>query len=352
MENDTNNRTGLLCLQFLFGQVRRNVNFSSLITDNLLEEYQKTPVNVILMLAEKQQLSPEVYSSREMLDKYSGPMLMAINDENWIFIFNSSQLKDNNGTAVIIDPNLGNKALTVPVKQILERCSGQCIVFHNLAQINASKQTKISSFIQIARHYNVPVDIREVMHEYAVGEEEISDALFREVAEHYQFKIKKTDLTWDEFPSSRSVFPCVAIKNNGNYTVLCGIRYTSETEYEVVILDPESEQYNTTDRFSFYSKEQFEEQFSRKCILLKKIYRLSDEEQPFSLRWFIPEFIKNKGIFGQIALMVVMLTIFSLILSSPFVVDVNEPFAKTTPALPLVDNLYKICCNQAKLAFF
>lgn len=227
MENDTNNRTGLLCLQFLFGQVRRNVNFSSLITDNLLEEYQKTPVNVILMLAEKQQLSPEVYSSREMLDKYSGPMLMAIDDANWIFIFNSSQLKDNNGTAVIIDPNLGNKALTVPVKQILERCSGQCIVFHNLAQINASKQTKISSFIQIARHYNVPVDIREVMHEYAVGEEEISDALFREVAEHYQFKIKKTDLTWDEFPSSRSVFPCVAIKNNGNYTVLCGIRYTS-----------------------------------------------------------------------------------------------------------------------------
>ena len=167
MENDTNNRTGLLCLQFLFGQVRRNVNFSSLITDNLLEEYQKTPVNVILMLAEKQQLSPEVYSSREMLDKYSGPMLMAINDENWIFIFNSSQLKDNNGTAVIIDPNLGNKALTVPVKQILERCSGQCIVFHNLAQINASKQTKISSFIQIARHYNVPVDIRDVMHEFS-----------------------------------------------------------------------------------------------------------------------------------------------------------------------------------------
>ena len=324
MENDTNNRSGLLCLQFLFGQVRRNVNFSSLITDNLLEEYQKTPVNVILMLAEKQQLSPEVYSSREMLDKYSGPMLMAIDDANWIFIFNSSQLKDNNGTAVIIDPNLGNKALTVPVKQILERCSGQCIVFHNLAQINASKQTKISSFIQIARHYNVPVDIREVMHEYAVGEEEISDSLFREVAEHYQFKIKKTDLNWDEFPSSRSVFPCVAIKNNGNYTVLCGIRYTSETEYEVVILDPESEQYNTTDRFSFYSKEQFEGQFSGKCILLKKVYKLSDEEQPFSLRWFIPEFIKNKGVFGQIALMVVMLTIFSLIIPLFFQIVVDK----------------------------
>ena len=42
----------------------------------------------------------------------------------------------------------------------------------------------------------------------------------------------------------------------------------------------------------------------------------------------------------------------SLILSSPFVVDVKDPLARTTPALPLVDNLYKICCSHAKLALF
>ena len=80
-----------------------------------------------------------------------------------------------------------------------------------------------------------------------------------------------------------------------------------------VILDPESENYNTPDRFCTLSAEEFFEEFSGTFVLLKKVYKLTDENQPFSLRWFIPEFIKNKGIFGRIALMVVMLTIFSLI---------------------------------------
>ena len=71
MANDTNNKTGLQCLQFLFGQVRRNVNFHSLITGELLEEYQHNPVDVMLSLAAKQQLAPEVYSDRESLGKYS-----------------------------------------------------------------------------------------------------------------------------------------------------------------------------------------------------------------------------------------------------------------------------------------
>ena len=324
MKNDTNNKTGLQCLQFLFGNVRRNVNFASLITQELLEEYQQNPLDVIISLAEKQQLSPEVCSEKEALNEYSGPLMMMINNDRWILVIKSSQLKENSGSAMIIDPCAGNKALSVTVEQIWERYSGKFIIFHNLAQVDASKQTKVSSFVQIARHYNVPVDIREIMHEYAVGENEISDILFKEIANRYQFKTKKIKLAWDEFPSSRSVFPCIVIKNNGNYAVLCGVRNISETEYEAAVLDPESEKYHTADHFTFYSREQFAEEFSGKCILLKKIYKLSDEEQPFSLRWFIPEFIKNKGIFGQIALMVVMLTIFSLIIPLFFQIVVDK----------------------------
>ena len=85
---------------------------------------------------------------------------------------------------------------------------------------------------------------------------------------------------------------------------MCGIKPVSEEAYEAVLLDPESEEYNTPEHFLSYSKEDFEKEYTGEFILLKKKYKLSDEEQPFSLRWFIPEFIKQKGIFGQIALMV------------------------------------------------
>ena len=50
---------------------------------------------------------------------------MEINTSTWILIFNSAQLKNIDGTAVIFDPKAGDKPLTVSVKQIFERFSGK-----------------------------------------------------------------------------------------------------------------------------------------------------------------------------------------------------------------------------------
>ena len=38
-----------------------------------------------------------------------------------------------------------------------------------------------------------------------------------------------------------------AVKAPGSDAVLCGIKNTSETEYEAVVVDPESEKYNTAE---------------------------------------------------------------------------------------------------------
>lgn len=118
-------------------------------------------------------------------------------------------------------------------------------------------------------------------------------------------------------------FPVIAEKNNGKYAVFCGFRKNGEQE-EAVLLDPESENHDAPNHFTFLAREQFESDYTGSFILLKKTYRLSDESQPFSLRWFIPEFIKNKGIFGEIALMVAMLTVFSLIVPLFFQIVVDK----------------------------
>ena len=316
--------TGLQCLQFLFSQVRSNVNFSSLISQQILDECAENPVKIIMQLADNQQLAPEQISSFEPLKLYRGPVLMQLENESWILLLNSNQLNEENTEVSIIDPEAGQKILKVPAAQLLERANGTAVIFRNLAQIDARKQTKLTSFIQIAHHHNTPLDIREVMHEYAVGEEEIRDNLFREIASNYNFKCKNLSLSWKDLGKSKAVYPCIAIKKNGKFAVLCGIKAESETDYEAVILDPESEAYNTPDHFLFYRQEEFAKEFSGEFILLKKIYKLSDEEQPFSLRWFIPEFLKQKAVFGQIALMVVMLTIFSLVIPLFFQIVVDK----------------------------
>ena len=324
MENIPRDNSGLLCLQFLFSQVRRNVNFSSLMTQKVVEQYAVEPENVLMTLAGDQRLAPEIITSPETLKLYIGPVLLKLNGGGWIVALDSRPLAKQENNVPIIDPAAGKNVLQVPVAQVLERFGGKGIIFRNLAQVDVKKQTRLASFMQIARHNNTPADIREIMHEYAVGEDEVRENLFAEIASDYHFKMKKLNMSWKDLQKSSAVLPLIAVKTSGKYAVFCGFRNHEDGEADAVILDPESDQYNMPDHFRFLSKLEFYQEFGKKFILLKKVYKLSDEDQPFSLRWFIPEFLKNKGIFGQIALMVILLTVFSLIIPLFFQIVVDK----------------------------
>ncbi len=320
----TENFSGLTCLRTVFAKFRRNVNFDALETEELFEAYRNDAAATLLKLAGEQSLAPEKISNPELLNAYNGPVLAALKNGSWILIMDSRQFRAG-GRASIFAPTdpKDQKILLVPVSQIQERISGELILFHKLAQVDSAQQSKLYSFVAIASHHNSPVDIREIMHEYAVGTEEVKDSLFRQIASDYHFKIKTVSLPWKKLVKSESIFPCITIKKNGKYAVICGFRSKDDT-LQIALLDPESEQSHTDQRFLFLTQEEFEADYTDKVILLKKIYKLSDENQPFSLRWFIPEFIKNKGIFGEIALMVVLLTIFSLIVPLFFQIVVDK----------------------------
>ena len=61
------------------------------------------------------------------------------------------------------------------------------------------------------------------------------------------------------------------------------------------------------------AREAFEAVSAGQGLLVKRVYKLADEEQPFGLRWFIPEFLKLRGLFGQIAMAVLMINAIALI---------------------------------------
>ena len=304
------NFTGLQCLQMLLSQTRRNVNFMALVSNEVQQEFLKDNHAVITKIADEQQLRPEPIDDIKNLSNYNGPVLAHLNTGGWILIINSAQLFSGDKVS-IFDPSLPaeNQKLLVPKDQLLSRVTTDNIVFRNLTQVDSTKQTKLYAFSAIAGHHNAPVDLREIMHEYAIGEEEVSELLFKQIVNDRGFKLKTIHQSWDKLLRSETVFPCIVEKKNGKYAIICGIR-KKEDQQDIVIVDPEEQQNTGPGKFLFLSKEDFEQKYSDKLTLLKKIYKLSDESQPFSLRWFIPEFIKNKAIFGQIILMVVLLTIF------------------------------------------
>ena len=315
--------SGLKCLGILFSQVRRGLNFGALMTEAVQNEFKEAPYDTLLKLANEQELRAERIKVPDGLGLYAGPMLIPAKSGGWIIIPNARQVL-NGETVNFLDPAAGNKLLSIPRASFLEQAQEEGIIFHNLAQVDAAKQSRLTAFVSIARHNNTVADIREIMHDYAVGEDEVRDSLFKKIASDKDFHIKDVKLKWKELLKSSTVAPFIAQKINGKYAVFCGVRKQEDDTYQAVVVDPESEKFNTPDHFLFYNEEEFFQQFTGKFTLLKKHYKLSDDNQPFSLRWFIPEFLRQKAVFGQIALMVILLSIFSLVIPLFFQIVVDK----------------------------
>ncbi len=316
--------SGLHCLQALFGQFRHNVNFAALVTDEIRNRYVTDPVGVICELAEGQDLRPEVAQSLEILDSFAGPAMIRLANGHWIILLNSIQWRKSDKVGIFDNQlNTANKSALVPKREIVSRAGDRVVIFRNLAQVDASRHTRIYCLATVAHHHDTVIDLRRVMHDYAIEEEEVRENLFFQIAADYQFKAKKIRLNWEKLVKSGSVFPAIIVRKDGKYAIFCGFRKTSDGAVEAVLVDPEKES-SGGEHFLFFKQEALFAEYTDEVILLKKRYKLSDENQPFSLFWFIPEFIKLKGVFGQIALMVAMLTVLSLVVPLFFQIVVDK----------------------------
>lgn len=314
----------LLCLQKLFSQFRRNINFNALMTEELKAEFEKDELGTILSLANENELRPERCEDlQEIAKSYRAPSLVKLNNGSWILLVSTGQVVTGD-RVVIFDPavNTPDKMITVKAEQLLERATDTIIIFRNLQEVDIQKQSALFCLCSIARHHQVNMDIRRVMHEYAIDENEPRENLLAEIARDYKFRTRRTRLSWKRLLNLHQAFPAIGTKKNGKYFVLCGARKTEEGVEQIVIVDPENQDGNN--QFKYLTREEYQEMATNKVMLIKKIYRLSDEERPFGLSWFIPEFIKLRGVFGQIALTVAMITIISLVVPLFFQIVVDK----------------------------
>ena len=317
-------KTGLQCLELLFSRFRQGVNFAALVTDSLVERLDKDELDALMFLAEGQELRPEKASSSEVLTSYRGPAMIKLNNGSWILLINSNQYKTQDKVA-IYDPAMpaGRNSVVVPKEQLNSKLGDTIIIFHNLAEVDITKHTKLYAFSRIASHHNVRFNLQSVMHEYAVGEEEVKDSLLKKIASDFEFKTKKLTLSWEKLEKVQNVFPALLWKKNGKAAILCGCRKTEEST-TVAVIDPETSEASSPNPFLFLTREQFEETYTYDINCFKKTYHLADENRPFSLAWFIPEFIRMRGIFWQITVLVASLTVLSLAVPLFFQIVVDK----------------------------
>ena len=131
-----------------------------------------------------------------------------------------------------------------------------------------------------------------------------------QVARKIGLTAKLVRMAWSRLGGLGQTLPAMLVLRNGEAVILSGIRQDAE-KTEVVVRDLLA----TNQGFQFWDRAKLEEVWGGELILIKRKYALADTSQPFSLKWFIPEFLRHRRAFGDV--IVAALTLHALALASP-----------------------------------
>ena len=174
-------------------------------------------------------------------------------------------------------------------------------------------RTYSHSFVQcltaIAQHHGVQVNPDGLIDEYALPDAEPRPAMVVRMAAGIGFKARVAKLGWEGVFAQEGVFPFIGLLKDGKAVIVVGVRAGGEGSLgEVAVLNPLIPQAQV----HFLDRSMFAEVWGGTVIFLKRSHQLSDPKQPFSFRWFIPELLKHKTAFRDIAIAAVALSVLSM----------------------------------------
>jgi subfamily B ATP-binding cassette protein HlyB/CyaB len=106
---------------------------------------------------------------------------------------------------------------------------------------------------------------------------------------------------WKKLAALGYAYPVMAQQKAGHWVVVLNAVKGPDGP-ALTVLDPMSGEEQAT----LVSRAQFVEGWSGALILCKRAQRLSDEGQPFGLRWFLPELLRHKRLFRDVAVAATM----------------------------------------------
>ena len=162
--------------------------------------------------------------------------------------------------------------------------------------------TNLQCLALAARHHGIDLSPERLMHDYAVGEEPVTTRQLLRMAKDAGLKAKNAQLTWPALFQLGGAYPLLAELENGNWVIVADAAGEGE-DARVKVLDPLAKR----PEFLILSQEQFTRSWRGNVILVKRNFRLSDTDQPFGFRWFLPEIVRQRSLLRDVAIAAIVL---------------------------------------------
>ena len=161
-------------------------------------------------------------------------------------------------------------------------------------------QSGLIAFDVICKINNIPVDLRAIVRENGITNEEITVEEFLLIAKHAEFKAKLKNI--DLSDAKKYPFPAIFILKNKTYGVI--LKPDFENEKALVFIPEEQKAREVT-------FEELSEIGSGEYIFLS--HKLINEQIKFGFKWFFIEIMKYKRIIAEVMLGSFVVQLFGLV---------------------------------------
>lgn len=168
------------------------------------------------------------------------------------------------------------------------------------------QHTSLKCLVLVARHRGVEMSVQRLVHDYALGDEAPSDRLLLRIARDIGLRAKMGRIDFAKLPTLGEAFPLLARLNNGNWVVLAGYREADKT---VAVWDPLADR----PEMMFLDVAAFLPAWGGEVLYLKAKRSMADPNRKFDIAWFIPEIMRQKRLFLDIAIVVVVMHFLALL---------------------------------------
>jgi len=312
-ENPGNQHNLLACCRYL-AEYAGQEGFASALKGNgesLKEKDQKKLLENIVQAARMQGLQTTAFRPpRENFGDLMPllPVVAELQDGNYLVI--TELEKEDAGKVINVTTALPASTESpgkeqISLAQFLQIWTGGILRFEKI-------NTALVCFAIVAREHKIELTQNRLRHEYNLGNEEIpTDTLLR-IGKDLGLKSKLLHLGWDDLINLKKGYPAIARLRSGRHVVVVGVIGKDDPGQETTIgcYDPLSGKGGGHLRLG---RQEFESLWDGDIFVLKRVYKLTDETQPFSLRWFIPEILRQKTAFIDVGLAVLFISAIALI---------------------------------------
>ncbi|WDR06218.1 peptidase domain-containing ABC transporter [Devosia rhodophyticola] len=162
------------------------------------------------------------------------------------------------------------------------------------------------------RHHGIDTSAASLIADYAIRDEGIGLDLMLRMARDAGLKARRTKVNRKTILRLGQAYPALARLENGNWVTVLGAETDPEGAVVLRLFDPLAE---APGGIISVGLDQFSKRWRGQLLLVKRSFGITDPEQPFGFRWFVPEIMHQGRLFIDVA--IAALFLYALGLATP-----------------------------------